>query len=185
MQKRCTAMKRIKTILMNTLIYWLQIIVYIWPSFFIGNGLVGLIVRILVNNQDNFLARLFETITCIIVLCAFLFVFAHRRGYKKGEVQYINLLISLILAAGMQLIYARIFRYAVYTTAGAYYFAHMLYAGSHQELTFAYYDVPAYMYIITMLIADCFYISTVILGEYLGKRKRLKERSALKANEQA
>jgi len=36
-----------------------------------------------------------------------------------------------------------------------------------------------------MLIADCFYISTVILGEYLGKRKRLKERSALVANEQA
>ena len=178
-------MKRIKTILMNTLIYWLQIIVYIWPSFFIGNGLVGLIVRILVNNQDNFLARLFETITCIIVLCAFLFVFAHRRGYKKGDVHYISLLISLILAAGMQLIYARIFRYAVYTTAGAYYFAHMLYAGSHQEFSFAYYDLPAYMYIITMLIADCFYISTVILGEYLGKRKRLKERSALKANEQA
>ena len=170
---------------MDSLIYWLQIIVCIWPSFFIGNGLVGLIVRILVNNQDNFSSRLFETITCIIVLCAFLFVFAYRRGYKKGEVHYTSLLISLILVAGMQLIYAKIFRYAVYTTAGAYYLAHMLHAGSHQELTFAYYDVPAYMYIITMLIADCFYISTVILGEYLGKRKRLKERAALVANEQA
>ena len=178
-------MKRIKNTLMDTLIYWLQIIVYIWPSFFIGNGLVGLLVRMLVNNQDNFLARLFETITCIIVLCACLFVFAHRRGYKKEEVHYVSLSISLILAAGMQLIYARIFRYAVYTTAGAYYFAHLLYAGSHQELTFAYYDVPAYMYITAMLIADCFYISTVILGEYLGKRKRLKERAALKANEKA
>ena len=68
------------------------------------------------------------------------------------ESHYINLLVSLILATRIQLIYASIFRYAVYTTAGAYYFAHMLYAGSHQELTFTYYDVPAHMYIIAILI---------------------------------
>ena len=175
-------MKRIKNTLMDTLIYWLQIIVYIWPSFFIGNGLVGLIVRILVNNQNNFLVRISETLTCILALCALLFIFAYRRGHKKAEFHYINLLSSLLLATGMQLIYARIFRYAVYTTAGAYYLAHMIYAGSHQELTFAYYEVPSYMYIIAMSIADSFYIVTAILGEYLGKRKRLKERSNLTIN---
>lgn len=176
-------MKRMKNILVDTLVYWIQIIIYIWPSFFIGNGLIGLIVRMLVNNQDNFWARIVETLACILVLSALLFFFAYRRGYKKGEFHYLSLLISLILAAGIQLIYARIFHFAVYTTAGAYYFAHLLYAGSHQELTFAYYDVPAYMYIITMFIADSFYISTVILGEYLGKKKRLKERAALKIKE--
>ena len=90
------------------------------------------------------------------------------------ESNYINLLVSLILAAGMQLIYASIFRYAVYTTAGAYYFAHMLYAGSHQELTFTYYDVPAHMYIIAMLIVYCFYIIAVIVGENLEKKETLK-----------
>ena len=84
-----------------------------------------------------------------------------------------------MLAAGMQLIYAKIFRYAEYTTAGAYYLAHMIYAGSNQEVTLAYYDVPAYTYIIAMLIANFFYIATSILGEYLGKRNRLKERAHL------
>lgn len=142
---------------------------------------------ILVNNQNYFFVRVFETIACIFVLCALLFFFAYffayKRGYKKVESHYINLLVSLILAAGMQLIYASIFRYAVYTTAGAYYFAHMLYAGSHQELTFAYYDVPAHMYIIAMLIVYCFYIIAVIVGENLGKKKRLKERAIFNMNE--
>lgn len=172
-------MNRMKKILMDALLYWLQIIVYIWPAFLIGNGLIGMIVSILVDNHNNFLVRIFETIACILVLCAFLLVFAYRRGYKKAESHFINLVISLILAAGLQLIYASIFRYAVYTTAGAYYFAHMLYAGSHQEMTYAYYEVPAYMYIITMCIADCFYILSVIMGVNLGKKKRLKERAGL------
>lgn len=178
-------MSRIKYILTDTLLYWFQIIIYIWPSFFIGNGLVGLIVSILVNNQNKFLVRLFETLACVFVLCALLFFFAYKRGYKKAETHYINLLISLILAGGMQLIYATIFRYAVYTTAGAYYFAHMLYAGGHQELTFTYDDVPAHMYIIAMCIAYCFYIIAVIVGENFGKKKRLKERAVLNMNEKA
>lgn len=138
---------------------------------------------ILVNNQNYFFVRVFETIACIFVLCALLFFFAYKRGYKKVESHYINLLVSLILATRIQLIYASIFRYAVYTTAGAYYFAHMLYAGSHQELTFTYYDVPAHMYIIAMLIVYCFYIIAVIVGENLGKKKRLKERAIFNMNE--
>ncbi len=176
-------MNQIKKILVDTLLYWIQIVVYIWPSFFIGNGVVGLIVRVLVNNSNNFLARMADTLASVFVLCALLFFSAYRKGYKAGKTQHIGLLISLILAGGMQLIYARIFRYAVYTTAGAYYFAHMLYAGSHQELTFADYDVPAYAYIIAMCIVCCFYIVAVIVGETLGKKKRLKERADIRMNE--
>ncbi len=170
---------------MDTLLYGLQIVVYIWPSFLIGNGIIGLIVRILANNSINFLARIADTLACIVVLCVLLFRFAYRRGYKKGETHHVSLLISLTLVAGMQLIYARIFHYAVYTTAGAYYFAHMLHAGRHQELTFAYYDVPARVYIIAMCIVYCFYIVAVIVGETLGKQKRVKERADIRINETA
>ncbi len=179
---QCTAMK-IKKILMDALLYWIQIIVYIWPAFFIGNGLVGLMVRILVNNSNRFLARMADTLASVFVLCALLFFFAYRRGYKKGETHHVGLLISLVLAAGMQLVYAKLFHYAVYTTAGAYYFAHMLHAGSHQELTFADYNVPAHLYIIAMCIVSCFYIIAVIVGETLGKKKRLKDREAFRMNE--
>ncbi|MBQ7982955.1 MAG: hypothetical protein IJ302_05255 [Clostridia bacterium] len=178
-------MNRLIKILRDALLYWLQIIIFIWPSFFVGNGFVGLIVRLLLNHQDRLWVRISETLACVFVLCALLFVFAYKRGYKKAEFHGISLLISLILAVGLQLIYATLFRYAEYTTAGAYYFAHLLYAGSHQEMSIAYYDVPAYLYIIAMLVIDPFYITAVISGEYLGKKKRLKERAALNLDKKA
>ncbi len=176
-------MKKIKTILMDTFLYWLQIIVFIWPSFLIGNGVVGLIVRVITNNSNLFLARIFETLACIFVLCGLLFIIAYKKGYKRGGTHAVSLFISLILAGGMQLVYARIFHYAVYTTAGAYYFAHMLHAGSHQELSFAYYDVPAYVYIMAMGIVYCFYIIAVIAGEHIGEKKRIQERAVLHKSE--
>ena len=61
--------------------------------------------------------------------------------------------------------------------------AHMLYAGSQQRMTFAYDEVPAYMYIMTMCIAYVFYMVAVISGEYLGKKKRLEERYVLNLDE--
>ena len=160
-------MQRIKPILMDALLYFFQIVVYTWPSIIMGNLVIGLIVRILLNNSNGFLTRLTETITCVLVLCAFLFVFAYRRGHKKAEFHYKSLLISLILAFGMQLIYAIIFRFNVYTTAGAYFFSYMLCPG-----TIASYDIPAYVYIMTMCIVYVFYMVAVISGEYLGKKKR-------------
>ncbi|MBR5446737.1 MAG: hypothetical protein IKV57_11475 [Clostridia bacterium] len=175
-------MNRIKNILTDALLYWLQIVICVWPAFFVGHNFVGLIVRMLANDQGRFWSRIFSVFACVFILCAFLFVFAYRRGYKKVEFHGISLLISLILAVALQLVYARIFHFAEYTTAGAYYLAHLLYAGGQQELTFAYNDVPANMYIIAMFVTDVFYIITGILGEYLGKRKRQQERADLNLN---
>ena len=178
-------MQRIKPILKDALLYFFQIVVYIWPTFLIGNLLVGLIVSILVNNQNDFLVRLSITIACILILSAFLFVYAYRRGHKKAEFHFKSLSISLILALGMQLLYAIIFRFAEYTNSGAYYLAHMLYAGSQQSMTFAYDEVPAYMYIMTMCIIYVFYVAAVISGEYLGKKKRLEDRAIINLDEKA
>ena len=163
---------------MDALLYFFQIVVYIWPSFLTGNILVGLIVRILLNNSNGFLATLSDAITSVLVLCAFLFFFAYRRGHKKAEFHYKSLLISLILAFGMQLIYAIIFRFNVYTTAGAYFFAYMLCPGTIDS-----YNIPAYVYIMTMCIVYVFYMVAVISGEYLGKKKRLLERAVLNLDE--
>ncbi len=173
-------MKQIKQVFVDTLIYWLQIVVFIWPSFFIGNGVVGLIVRVLVNNSQPLLVRICETLASILVLCALLFFVAYKKGYKNGKAHPVGSSISFLLAAGMQVVYARILHYAVYTTAGAYYFAHMLHAGRHQELTFAYDDVPARLYILAMCVADGFYIIAVLVGEMLGKKKRLRDRAELR-----
>ncbi len=77
-------MSRLKKVLIDTLLYWIQIVVYIWPSFFIGNGVVGLIVHILVNNSNNLSVRISETLACIFVLCALLF-FSGRYSDKDAK----------------------------------------------------------------------------------------------------
>ena len=171
-------MQRLKPILMDALLYFFQIVVYIWPAIIIANLIVGLIVRILLNNSNGFLATLSDTVTSVFVLCAFLFFFAYRRGHKKAKFHYKSLLISLILALGLQFIYAIIFRFNVYTNGGAYFFAQLLYPG-----TISSYDIPTYVYSITMCIVYVFYIAAVISGEYLGQKKRLKERAVLNLDE--
>ncbi len=176
-------MKIILNILKDALVYWLQIAIYIWPAFLIGHNFFGLMATLIVNSPSNFGSRLISAITGVMILCVLLFVFAYKRGYKKAEFHGISLLISLILAVGLQLIYAMLFRYAEYTTAGAYYFAKLLYAGNNQEMSVASYDVPAYLYIFSMLAVDPFYVLAAISGEYLGKKKRLQERAALNLNE--
>jgi len=170
-------MQRMKTIFKDALLYFFQIVVYIWPSIIMGNLVIGLIVRILLNNSNGFLTRLTETITCVLVLCAFLFVFAYRRGHKKAEFHYKNLLISLLLALGLQFVYAIILRFNVYTTAGAYFFSYMLCPHTNAD------DIPANVYIMTMCIVNVFYIAAVIAGEYFGKQKRLQQRSVLNLDE--
>ena len=176
-------MRVVKNILKDALLYWLQIIIYVWPAFFIGHNFFGLMTTLIVNSPSNLWSRLISAITGVMILCILLFVCAYRRGYKKAEFHGTSLLISLILAVGLQLIYAMLFRYAEYTTAGAYYFAKLFYAGNNQEMSVASYDVPAYLYIIAMFAVDPFYIIAAISGEYLGKKKRLKERAALNLHE--
>ena len=117
-------MHRIINIFKDALLYFLQISIYSWPSLLAGNLLFGPIVYFIVN---GFWGRIVEIVSSIMILCVLLFVFAYKRGYKKVEFYGVSLAVSLILAAGLQLLYAWLFRYTVYTGAGAHYLALYLY----------------------------------------------------------
>lgn len=166
-------MKITLNILKDAFLYWLQIAIFIWPAFLAGNLIFGAIVYFILG---GFFARIVEIASSILILCVLLFVFAYKRAYKRIEFHGIRLLISMLLAAGLQLLYARLLRFAVYTGAGAYYLAHYLYDPIRSV---AYYEVPASLYIASMLAVYPLYILSVMLGEYLGKKKRLQERDAL------
>ena len=166
-------MSGVKRIIKDALLYFLQIFIYAWPSFFAGNLIFGAIVYFILG---GFYARIVEMVSSILILCVLLFIFAYKRAYKKIEFHGISLLISLILTAGLQLVYAILFRYNAYTGAGAYYLAHFLYS---QEWKAPDYDVPAYLYIIAIIIVFPLYIISVMSGEYLGKKKRLQDRDDL------
>ena len=166
-------MKTILNILKDAFLYWLQIAIFIWPSFLLGNGFFALIVYFIFNSSC---AQITEIASSILILCVLLFIFAYKRAYKRIEFHGIRLLISMLLAAGLQLLYARLLRFAVYTGAGAYYLAHYLYDPTRSV---AYYEVPASLYIASMLAVYPLYILSVMLGEYLGKKKRLQDRDDL------
>ena len=166
-------MKITLNILKDAFLYWLQIAIFIWPAFLLGNGFFALIVYFIFNSSC---AQITEIASSILILCVLLFVFAYKRAYKKIEFHGSRILISMLLAAGLQLLYARLFRFAVYTGAGAYYLAHYLYDPTRSV---AYYEVPASLYIASILAVYPLYILSVMLGEYLGKQKRLQERDEL------
>lgn len=166
-------MKTLLTILKDTFLYWLQIAIFIWPSFLAGNLLFGAIVFFILG---GFYAKITEIASSILILCALLFIFAYKRAYKNIEFHGIRILISMILAAGMQLIYAALLRFAVYTGGGGHYLALYLYDSTRSV---AYYEVPASLYIASMLAVYPLYIISVISGAYLGKKKRLKDRDDL------
>ena len=166
-------MKIIGNIFKDAFLYWLQIAIFIWPSFLLGNGFFALLVYFIFNSAC---AKITEIASSILILCVLLFVFAYKRAYKKEEFHGIRLLISMILAAGLQLIYAALLRFAVYTGAGGHYLALYLYDSTRSV---AYYEVPASLYIASMLAVYPLYIISVISGAYLGKKKRLKDRDDL------
>ncbi len=166
-------MKTIGNILKDAFLYWLQIAIFIWPSFLLGNGFFALLVYFIFNGSG---ARITEIASSLLILCVLLFVFAYKRAYKKEEFHGIRLLISMILASGLQLIYARLLRFAVYTGAGGHYLALYLYDPTRSV---AYYEVPASLYIASMLAVYPLYIISAISGAYLGKKKRLKDREDL------
>ena len=166
-------MKITLNILKDAFLYWLQIAIFIWPAFLLGNGFFALIVYFIFNSSC---AQITEIASSILILCVLLFIFAYKRAYKRIEFHGIRLLISMLLAAGLQLLYARLFRFAVYTGAGAHYLALYLYVSTRSV---AYYEVPASLYIASMLAVYPLYIISVMLGEYLGKKKRLQDRDDL------
>ena len=177
MKRGVRLMQKIKPIVMDALLYFFQIVVWFWPSFIVGNLIVGMLVRVAMNNSNEFVAVIFETVTSVLVLCAGLFLFAYRRGHKRAEFHYKKLLLSMILAFGLQLIYAVVLRFNVYTIAGAYFLAYLFCPHTSAD------DIPAYVDIICMCIVYVFYIAAVLWGEYLGKKKRLAERSVLNLDE--
>ena len=170
-------MRVVKSILKDALLYFLQIFIYAWPAFLSGNLVFGAIVYFILG---GFYARIVEIVSSILILCVLLFIFAYKRAYKKVEFHGISLLISLLLAAGLQMIYAMLFRFAVYTGAGAYYLAHYIYDPIRSA---DYYEVPAYLYNISIIAVFPLYIISVMSGEYLGKKKHMQERAALNLGE--
>ena len=120
-------------------------------------------------------------VQCIIMTVATgtgMFFYAKQRGYKEGKFKLKAVILSMGIAFVIQLMYAALFSFALYTTGPAFCLGKWIYSILYEIPTKGFPDIYK---LITMWLFDLIYLGIVIFGEYMGVKKRLRDRTQLTA----
>ena len=127
--------------------------------------------------------RKFEAWRFILVICLMtlavgggMFLAAWRKGYKEAEFHPKKIAISFGVACLFQLLYVAVLSFSLYTTGPALYAGMFIYSILYEVPSTGFPDVYTFM---TMWFFSLIYLGAVLLGEYLGVQKRLKDRKEL------
>lgn len=125
---------------------------------------------------------LFEKVICFIVslIAAFigLWNIAIKDGYKSASAFLLQDLKTYLFVFAYQLIFAIIFKFAVYTSGPAYWMAHFIWLLSGHTLS-GIGSAPTWLYILCMIACDGVYLILVFIGKKQGYLRRIKEREKL------
>lgn len=164
-----------KNIVKNSFVYFGWLAAGLAVGLLVVNILVGLVGSLL--GLDNILTVL-RGISYTLIICAGFFVLSYGYSYKNGSPELIPTIASGALMGIYQIIVAKILKFVMYTSGGAYYFAQMFYTLRGQEAP-AEYETPDIVYIVIMLMLDVIHIALIILGGRIGAAKREQERIEL------
>lgn len=164
-----------KNIFKNSFIYFGWLAAGLAVGLLVVNILVGLIGSLL--GLDNILTAL-RGISYTLIISAIFFCMNYSYSYKNGAPELFPTIASGVLMCIYQIIVAKILKFVMYTSAGAYYFAKMFYTLRGQDVP-AEYETPDIVYIVIMLILDVIYIALILLGGRIGTAKREKDRIEL------
>jgi len=164
-----------KNILKNSFVFFGWLAAGLVGGLLVVNILVGLIGSLM--GLDNIMNAL-RGISYTLILCIAFFGMSYGYSYKNGTPELIPTIASGALMSIYQLIIAKILKFVMYTSGGAYYFAQMFYTLRGQEAP-AEYETPDIVYIVIMLMLDVIYIALIILGGRIGAAKREQERIEL------
>lgn len=111
------------------------------------------------------------------------FALSYPKGYKRAEFQWKSILIPILLVFIIQQIIAPIFEYVPYVAGTSRELADIIYMiQGHGVAELEY--VPNWLRHICMLMFDVILIiPPVFLGQYVGSKKRQKERKMLGTNQ--
>ena len=159
----------VKEYLSQGLLYFVEIYSALWLTVLIGS--FSVFIYRFFSNFDSLEEAIFSTIVMSIVMFITLYSYAFRRGDKNRELNLKTIFISLPIAFVIQLIYANVFSFAIYTAGPAYY------AGSAICISGGGTDkgVPAPFVFWCMLPYYVAYLGIYILGEYRGAKRRNQE----------
>lgn len=157
----------------QALLYFVELFAGCWITLFIS------LLGIFIGRFWLPLGSIEETIFCMIimtiVMCISLYICAYRRGESRRESDIKMLLIPLPIAFVIQLIYAKILSFSLYTAGPAYYTGNLIYmlSGGTDK------GVPDVFVFWCMLAFDIVYVGIYILGEHIGSKRRSKDREQL------
>lgn len=156
-------------------------------KYFIGI-LGGLFMAMLLILAGSFLSRFFfekgsgvEIILYVLLMAAGLFgnLFAvsFGLGHKNADFRWKSTLVSVLIAACLQVLVCIPFSFSIYVAGPAYPLAELLYRminGSSSP-----YGTPDLYVFLCMLVFVPLYVATAMAGERLGAKKRRKDREKL------
>ena len=163
-------MNRFKEIIRQSGLLFLGLAGAMWVGLLIADGLLMMILM-LSFTISPFVSRMCRIVGYITVLSITMTICSSRISFKKKSFCVWETVVSAGLACIYQMLVAPIFNFAMYISGAAWYLGEIFCGGANTPIGQVGY-APARCYVWGMLICDVFYIVAIVIGAYIGYRKR-------------
>ncbi len=171
-------MTAIKSILKQSGLLFIGLMVSMWIGLFSADGLVALIVRMLFD-ASPFVERLCRIAGYLAVMSVAMAIYAGKIAFEQKRFCLWQTAVSVGLMALYQLAVAPIFKCAMYVSGAGWYLGEIFFGGAHMPIgQVGYADMRCYIW--GMLICDVFYLIAICIGGFVGYRKHEKVVEKLK-----
>lgn len=169
-----------KNILSKTGIYLIDFVAAMWV------GILAVLLTItlyrLTAEPTILQDRIFWTILQTLGTVGWLFFSAWKIGYKQKRFTLPAVVIPAIVAFIVQALLVYPTHFAVYTAGPTNLLADAIYWGNREFYWERWVEVPLTLRFGLLIAFDILYLAAMIAGEYIGAKKRQKDRAELTAN---
>ncbi len=153
--------------------YFVYLVICLWVSMVIVMSSV-LITRF-VFPADSLSESICSTILMSVTMMVGMFLLSHRWAYRESSFRLKKIFVPLAIAFMLQLLYACVFSFSVFTSGPAYWLGDIVSILKNNAAP----GVDSKYVLPNLFIYDVLYGGVVISGEYLGAKKRNRDRSKL------
>ena len=150
--------------------YFIYIFGCLWLTLLVSS--ITTLAGRFVITKDSLEEAVVQMLVMTITMSIALFICTYRRGYTDRIFNLKMVLIPIVIALILQLLYAKIFSFSIYTSGPAFYAGRILQGGTELGVS----DGFVFPFV---LLFDILYIVIAIAGEYIGVKKRSLESKKL------
>lgn len=154
--------------------YALDYIAAMWVGLLVC--MIGLYPIEIIFELTDLAELIVRALLCAVTTTVWLFISAHRIGYKSKAFEFPTVIAALLTVFVLQQVLSVVTDYAIYIAGSTEYFARAVWFGNRVTGL----EVPAHVKYLCLLALDLLlFIPAILAGEYLGSKKRRKDRDAL------